>query len=122
MFVPVEVFLIVSRSSRTILLLSHANFFPYKIASHLHPRDLLRLSRTSKRIRATLYSKASRSVWQGALASVDGLPRCPDDMDEPAYAALLYGDSCFVCAISITYALELNALDSGVRRVSSKPS
>ncbi|KAI0354355.1 hypothetical protein OH77DRAFT_1425917 [Trametes cingulata] len=69
----------------------------FEIMSHLHPADLLRLARTSKRVRAAVLSRASRSLWKGALARVAGLPPCPEGMCEPAYAALVFGRNCFLC-------------------------
>ncbi|EIW52705.1 uncharacterized protein TRAVEDRAFT_76372, partial [Trametes versicolor FP-101664 SS1] len=70
----------------------------FEISSHLHPLDLLHLSRTSKQLRSIMLSARSRSVWITSLASIDGLPPCPKDMSEPAYSALLF---CRACNVSI---------------------
>ncbi|EIW52750.1 uncharacterized protein TRAVEDRAFT_90169, partial [Trametes versicolor FP-101664 SS1] len=68
----------------------------YEIVSHLHPLDLINVARTSKPLRTLLMTRKSRSVWRSCLGNVRGLPPCPDEMNEPAYAALLFERICTV--------------------------
>ncbi|KAF9646073.1 hypothetical protein BDM02DRAFT_3189139 [Thelephora ganbajun] len=70
----------------------------YEIFSLLHPRDLLRMSWTTKAFRGVLTDRSSKLIWKMSLASVDELPPCPRDLAEPAYAALLFGPYCSGCA------------------------
>jgi len=41
-------------------------------------------------------SKRSMSVWKDARANIVGLPDCPNELDEPQYADLLFGKTCNV--------------------------
>ncbi|KAI0711003.1 hypothetical protein C8Q76DRAFT_624131 [Earliella scabrosa] len=68
-----------------------------EIASHLHPMDLLNMSRSSKRFRDILTTKHHRDVWTNSFELVEGLPPCPNDMSGPFYAALLFDTTCFAC-------------------------
>ena len=67
-----------------------------QIAANLHPEDLLSFARTSKWLRLIVLSRRNCDVWKTALRGVPGLPSCPDDMSEPAYAALLFDKYCSV--------------------------
>ena len=67
-----------------------------QIFSLLHPRDLLRVSWTTKAFRAVLNDRSSKPIWRTSLASIDGLPPCPKDLSEPMYAALLFSPYCSV--------------------------
>ncbi|KAJ3852827.1 hypothetical protein EV368DRAFT_82141 [Lentinula lateritia] len=70
----------------------------FEIFCYLDPGDLLRLARTSKDLRGMLMSKASEAICQrAARANVEGLPPCPDDLNEPQYARLLYDAYCYIC-------------------------
>ncbi|KAI9058976.1 hypothetical protein FKP32DRAFT_1580835 [Trametes sanguinea] len=88
----------------------------FEILSMLHPQDLLHLSRASKQLRAVVLSRKCRFVWAASLASVDGLPPCPEDMSEPAYAALLFTHICTLCgathAVWVDYAIRLRLCKS----------
>jgi hypothetical protein len=66
-----------------------------QIAFHLHPRDLLYLSRATKRLREMFMSKESRLVWRAAFENAD-VPEQPDCLSEPLYAALLFDYHCMV--------------------------
>ncbi|KAI0768946.1 hypothetical protein BC629DRAFT_808024 [Irpex lacteus] len=68
-----------------------------EICSHLLPRDLLHLARTSKALRAFFMSRSSQSMWKSACANVPGLPPCPSDLSEPAYANLVFDAHCHDC-------------------------
>ena len=39
------------------------------------------------------------SVWRSARANAIGLPACPDDLTEPQYAELVFGQHCHVRAL-----------------------
>ena len=72
-----------------------------QIFSLVHPRDLMRISWTSKILNQFLTSKSSRHVWQ---ASFEGIPEgekppppCPPEITEMGYAKLMYGQCCTVC-------------------------
>ncbi|KAI0327471.1 hypothetical protein GY45DRAFT_1257028 [Cubamyces sp. BRFM 1775] len=66
----------------------------------MHPLDLLQLSRTSKTVRAAVLAYRNRPAWQAALASVEGLPLCPEQLQEPDYAALVFEKICSLCGAS----------------------
>lgn len=67
-----------------------------EIFSRLHPEDLLKISWTTKAFRRVLTTTSSKTVWMNSFASVDGLPACPDDMNEVEYASLLFNPFCQV--------------------------
>ncbi|KAI0739454.1 hypothetical protein C8Q80DRAFT_182975 [Daedaleopsis nitida] len=68
------------------------------IASHLHPSDLLHLSRSSKMC-ASILLQGNRGVWNDAFKRI-GLPPCPEDLRGPVYAALVFDRSCFACGVN----------------------
>ncbi|KIK59276.1 hypothetical protein GYMLUDRAFT_675937 [Collybiopsis luxurians FD-317 M1] len=70
----------------------------FEIFCHLDPGDLLRLSRTSKNLREILLSKSSQSIWRTARENVQDLPPCPEDLNEPQYARIMFDYSCYVCS------------------------
>ncbi|KAH9895856.1 hypothetical protein C8Q73DRAFT_689792 [Cubamyces lactineus] len=91
----------------------------FEIASHLRPIDLLQLARTSKTLRSVFLSRTSRSVWLASLNRITGLPPCPTDMTEPAYAALLFDRICMLCSATrsnwVDYAIRLRLCKSCYR-------
>ncbi|KAI0792958.1 hypothetical protein BC629DRAFT_1287280 [Irpex lacteus] len=74
-----------------------------EICSYLHPKDLLNLARSSKDLRKFFMSRNSSSAWKAARATVTqplpGLPLCPADLSEPAYANLMFDAYCHVSCI-----------------------
>ncbi|RXW17697.1 hypothetical protein EST38_g8151 [Candolleomyces aberdarensis] len=72
-------------------------FCDNQIFSHLEPADLIHLSRTTKALRSVMMNRSSRSIWTQALASIPGLPPCPDDLIEAKYANLMFTDYCHEC-------------------------
>ncbi|OSC98615.1 hypothetical protein PYCCODRAFT_1417511 [Trametes coccinea BRFM310] len=88
----------------------------FEILSKLHPLDLLHVSRVSKQLRAVVLSRKSRFLWSASLTSVDELPPCPEDMSEPAYAALLFTRTCTLCGATnaswVDYAIRLRLCKS----------
>ncbi|KAG6850403.1 hypothetical protein H0H93_013628 [Arthromyces matolae] len=73
----------------------------FEIFAQLTPLDLLNLSRTSKSLRDILMRRSSQYMWKSARAQVEGLPDCPNDMSEPAYANLVFYPYCQVCHIKL---------------------
>ncbi|KAI0093010.1 hypothetical protein BDY19DRAFT_1045335 [Irpex rosettiformis] len=68
-----------------------------EICSHLHPKDVLNLSRTSKDLRKFLMNRSSKSFWLAALSNLPNLPPCPGDLSEPAYVNLMFSIHCHGC-------------------------
>ena len=68
-----------------------------KIAAYLVPRDILYLSRSSKRLREILLSVSSKAVWKSTRKQIASLPDCPPDISEPQYADLMFESYCHVC-------------------------
>jgi len=68
-----------------------------EIMRHLHPRDLLSLSWSSKALHAFLMKKSSAYIWKESLKNVEDLPPCPGQLIEPAWVALLFSPSCTAC-------------------------
>lgn len=67
-----------------------------QILRQLHPQTLLNLSWTSKSLHAYLMNKSSAPIWRACLKNVPGLPRCPQNLIEPVYAALMFSKHCMV--------------------------
>ncbi|KAI0755824.1 hypothetical protein C8Q74DRAFT_325216 [Fomes fomentarius] len=66
-----------------------------EIMSHLHPKNLLNMTRANK----FLYGMTmrNRGVWNNSFALVDGLPPRPDNVSGPYYASLLFERRCMAC-------------------------
>ncbi|KAK0233981.1 hypothetical protein IW262DRAFT_126179 [Armillaria fumosa] len=69
----------------------------FEIFSNLEPLDLLRLTRTTKDLRALLLRRSSSFVWKRARENVDGLPSLPEDLSEPKFAHLAFDKHCSNC-------------------------
>ncbi|RDX56503.1 hypothetical protein OH76DRAFT_1395620 [Lentinus brumalis] len=69
----------------------------YEIFAHLHPYDLLHLTRTTKPLRVLLMNRSATTVWKRARENVPGLPDCPPDLSEPAFANLAFDPHCHFC-------------------------
>ena len=68
-----------------------------QIFRHLHPRDLLTLARTSKRLRAFLTRRNCAFVWRASRALVGLLdPIKSFRMSELAFANVLFNNHCHV--------------------------
>ncbi|KAJ7692601.1 hypothetical protein B0H17DRAFT_1330749 [Mycena rosella] len=74
-----------------VLNTSRLTWINHKVLSHLHPIDLIHLSRASKGFRALLHSVTADSTWRNALASWISLPTCPIQMPPRRLTALLFG-------------------------------
>ena len=73
-----------------------------QIFSHMHPRDLLNLARTTKAFRTFLMSRSSAPFWKAARQQLE-LPECPPHLSEPAYANLVFFFHCHVSPILNSY-------------------
>ncbi|KAI0362438.1 hypothetical protein OH77DRAFT_1416699 [Trametes cingulata] len=69
----------------------------FEVFGHLHPYDLLQLSRTTKALRNILMHRSAITIWRNARQNVEDLPDCPPDLTEPAYANLLFDHHCHFC-------------------------
>ncbi|KAK0500900.1 hypothetical protein EDD18DRAFT_1146486 [Armillaria luteobubalina] len=69
----------------------------FEIFGHLHPLDLLHLTRTTKEFRRVLSHRSSMTVWKSSLANVPRLPMCPEDMSHPAWISLVFDHFCHKC-------------------------
>lgn len=65
-----------------------------QISIHLEPYDLLNLARSTRVLNGWLMSRESRPIWRMARTYYPGLPECPSDLSEPAYARLLFETDC----------------------------
>ncbi|SJL13372.1 uncharacterized protein ARMOST_16814 [Armillaria ostoyae] len=83
----------------------------FEIFSYLYPIDLIRLSRTTKDLRALLLQRSSEFVWKNTRENVKGLPPLPSYMSEPYYANLVFDTHCQCCSQSTT----LVQWEAGVR-------
>ncbi|TFK33282.1 hypothetical protein BDQ12DRAFT_691362 [Crucibulum laeve] len=54
----------------------------FEIFAHLHPADLLKMTRLNKEFRKLLMHRSTIGLWKDALANVSGLPEYPDTMTE----------------------------------------
>jgi hypothetical protein len=68
----------------------------FEITSHLHPLDLLHLSRASRHFARMFLCTGNRHAWLAARRTVEGLPDCPSDISEARYAHLLFESVCSV--------------------------
>ncbi|KAF8960826.1 hypothetical protein BDZ97DRAFT_1832033 [Flammula alnicola] len=69
----------------------------YEIFGLLNPSDLLHLARAAKALRGVLMTRSAIFVWKLARSNIEGPPPCPDDLNEPQYANLLFADNCHFC-------------------------
>ncbi|KAI9507425.1 hypothetical protein F5148DRAFT_1204959 [Russula earlei] len=69
----------------------------FEIFEHLHPSDLLSLTRVNKGFRYLLLSRHSSFVWNACFKYCRA-PTTPADMTPPAWARLLFGGAyCYSC-------------------------
>ncbi|KAI0831968.1 hypothetical protein BC628DRAFT_571919 [Trametes gibbosa] len=82
-----------------------------EILFHLHPRDLLNLSQTSKEFRAFLLSRENAFVWKAARGALPGdLPDPDPFLSEPELANLMFFFSCHVSALTTVTTAPLGRL------------
>ncbi|KAI0748050.1 hypothetical protein C8Q80DRAFT_1169806 [Daedaleopsis nitida] len=68
-----------------------------EIFAVMHPKDLMNLARSSKSFRALLLSTSARPLWKASMEGVEGLPKCPPYLSEPAFVNLLFFPNCHAC-------------------------
>ena len=91
---PLDVLFEVKNKNNSLLLMLTANRI-YQVFSHLTPKDIIHLSRTSQIFRDTLMTRNATVVWKAARKRF-GAPECPMNMSEPQWAVLLFGNNCQV--------------------------
>ncbi|KAJ7657995.1 hypothetical protein B0H17DRAFT_955493, partial [Mycena rosella] len=67
------------------------------IFGHLAPLDILNMARATKDLRRVLMHRSAVSIWKASLRQISGLPECPHDMSEPAWANLAFSAHCHNC-------------------------
>jgi hypothetical protein len=73
-------------------------------------------------------ARSARPTWVFALATVPGLPPCPDDMTEPAWVRLVFDQVCHVYSslysplVFLTYWLDLSYRRRAGHNVASAPA
>ncbi|KAF9056059.1 hypothetical protein BJ165DRAFT_1522011 [Panaeolus papilionaceus] len=70
----------------------------FEIFGHLHPYDLLKLSRTTKAYRKLLLDPHSTTLWKTACQNVEGLPEPFEGICLPAWVNLLFYPHCHFCS------------------------
>ncbi|KAH8103278.1 hypothetical protein BXZ70DRAFT_1075980 [Cristinia sonorae] len=81
----------------------------FEIFSLLTSKDLLAIARTSKNFRLTLMSRNATTVWKAARESAQA-PLCPSWVSEPAWAALLFGNTCQSCNAKNVHKIDFQLL------------
>ncbi|KAJ3520657.1 hypothetical protein NMY22_g12655 [Coprinellus aureogranulatus] len=77
--------------------------------SHLPPKGLLAISRTSKQFRSMMLSKRYTDIWRNSRAEfVVPVPDPPEGLSEPRWAALLFDTNCQICGVSVKGGAEIN--------------
>ncbi|KAG6895533.1 hypothetical protein C0992_000789 [Termitomyces sp. T32_za158] len=67
-----------------------------EIFMYLTPVEILSLSRACKSLRQILMTKKAGYVWKQARINLDDFPDCPDDLNEPQFANLIFAALCDV--------------------------
>lgn len=70
----------------------------FEIVSHLTPKDLLTLCRTTRQFREMLVARKYRHLWAAARRNVPGLPDPPKGISELRYAETLFSTFCMGCS------------------------
>ncbi|KII85738.1 hypothetical protein PLICRDRAFT_126436 [Plicaturopsis crispa FD-325 SS-3] len=70
----------------------------FEILEYMLPVDILHLARTTKALRGILMCRRTAiSIWKAAFANCPDIPECPDDLNEPQYANLMFLKHCHGC-------------------------
>ncbi|PPR05236.1 hypothetical protein CVT24_010342, partial [Panaeolus cyanescens] len=69
----------------------------FETCNHLDPMDILELGRTTRAMKRLVLSPKFKPVWVKARSQYASLPACPEDLSEPAYAELIFGNTCLAC-------------------------
>ncbi|EPS95884.1 hypothetical protein FOMPIDRAFT_1053786 [Fomitopsis schrenkii] len=73
-----------------------------EITRHLHPRDLLSLSWSSKSLHKFFMRKGSKYMWKQSFQSLPWHLPIPEGIIEPAWATLLFTTVCTGCGTHTT--------------------
>src|SRR5260221_10439437 len=93
-----------------------------QIFSHLHPSDLLSVSRVNRAFRGVLLSRNSSFLWNACLRLCDA-PPSPSDMAPPAWTHLLFGGAyCYVSSPLFTRIIHSQTQTSQSRVVAQRRS
>ncbi|CAK5264328.1 unnamed protein product [Mycena citricolor] len=91
----------------------------FEIFGHLHPLDILNLSRLTRAFRGMLMRRSATSIWKAALREVGGLPPCPPDMSFPFYVNLMFSQHCHNCLTArvqrVDYVLRVRLCEACIR-------
>ncbi|KAJ7089066.1 hypothetical protein C8R44DRAFT_990908 [Mycena epipterygia] len=80
----------------SMLLSMHIDII-LEVLGHLHPIDLMHVSRTSKTFQLLLKSPVAASTWRNSFI-LENLPHCPIQMPGRSWAGLLFGPQiCDAC-------------------------
>ena len=88
-----------------------------KITRHLHPKDLLNLSWSSKALNEFFMTKNSAYMWRHSFRTLSRTLPLPEGIIEPAFATLLFTNVCTV-RDTLTFCMPLTYVDdagSGMR-------
>jgi hypothetical protein len=66
-----------------------------QVVSHLHPKDLLQLSRSSRQLHSLLMTSYATPYWRAARRGIK-LPDGPPAINEAQYASLMFEHRCTV--------------------------
>ncbi|GAA5900391.1 hypothetical protein JCM6882_001236 [Rhodosporidiobolus microsporus] len=69
-----------------------------EVAKHLDPLTLLHLSRASKSFRQLFASRSAKGIWRAVKSAVNFPDLKADDLSDMAHIALMYDNTCNVCA------------------------
>jgi len=93
---PMDILFEVCNIRLVIFVTSEKKLAIVQIFSHLHPSDLLSVSRVNRAFRGVLLSRNSSCLWNACLRFC-GAPPSPSDMAPPAWTHLLFGGAyCYV--------------------------
>ncbi|KAJ7074636.1 hypothetical protein C8F01DRAFT_1101273 [Mycena amicta] len=71
----------------------------FEVLGHLHPFDLIHVSRTNKAFHQLLFCPAAGALWRSAFTRHPPLPPCPPEISGRRWARLLFGPQrCDECA------------------------
>lgn len=62
-----------------------------EVLGHLHPMQLMQVSRANKAFRGLLHGPVSPALWRAAFVRHPPIPMCPPDLPPRRWAALLFG-------------------------------
>ncbi|TFK83497.1 hypothetical protein K466DRAFT_554991, partial [Polyporus arcularius HHB13444] len=123
---------IATSSSKSLKSLSGLPDLPidilFEIFSNIAPKDLLHLSRTTQAFRQLLLDRRSTTVWKAARQrTFPGAPECPEDVSEPFWANLVFGDAvCGNCGAKnirrVFFELRRRLCASCIKKNSVKPN